>query len=61
MFIVVNEEDFAEAVDIAAESFVQYFLAHISKLKLGDDGEKGVKSSNLHRITRFPKIVTVLL
>ena len=45
MFIVVNQKDFAETVDISTESFVQYVLGHISNLRLSDDSERGVKSS----------------
>lgn len=58
MFIVVDEENFTETVNVAAESFVQYFLAHISMLGLSDDGEKGVKSLLYNEIS---KIVTVFL
>ena len=58
MFIVVDEENFTETVNVAAESFVQYFLVHISMLGLSDDGEKGVKSLLYNEIS---KIVTVFL
>ena len=53
MFIVVNQKDFAETVDISTESFVQYVLGHISNLRLSDDSERGL---NLHHITRFSKL-----
>ena len=58
MYVVVGDKDFAEAVDIATESFVEHVLGHISNLRLSDNGEKGVKSSSTNEISKvafFPR------
>ena len=53
MNVVIEDKDFAEAVNIATESFVEHVLGHISNLRLSDDSERGL---NLHHITRFSKL-----
>ena len=52
MYVVIEDKDFAETVDIATESFVEHILGQISNLRLSDDGERGVKSLSKHEITK---------
>ena len=56
MYVVIEDKDFAEAVDIATESFVEHILGQISNLRLSDDGEREVKSLSKHKITKKASI-----
>ena len=44
MFVVIDQEDFTETVDISAKSFVDDVLGHVANLRIRDYSEKGVKS-----------------
>ena len=44
MYVVIDDKDFAETLDISTESLVENLLAHTSNLGFSDGGKKVVKS-----------------
>ena len=53
LFVVVDEKDLAETVDVSTESFVEYLFRHISSLWLSEDGEGRIKSSSKYEISKI--------
>ena len=53
MFVVIDQEDFTETVDISAKSFVDHVLGHVANLRIRDYSERGL---NLDQNMRFLKL-----
>ena len=53
MFVVIDQEDFTETVDISAKSFVDDVLGHVANLRIRDYSERGL---NLDQNMRFLKL-----
>ena len=53
MFVVIDQEDFTETVDISAKSFVDDVLGHVANLRIRDYSERGL---NLDQNIRFLKL-----